>query len=432
MNWKKNLRGSRREMNLGKELVSSVIYSGTMESLINAGYTRQWLTSPASEAVLSGQDKQVYTWLLDYYSKHRTVPKMTVFRGQYPEQSYKLNEDYVPLTELVSLVSGKVTSYQVADIIGKVIDLHHAGRIDDAVSFLKSSSSRLGSERYEGPSGYDIASPNFDLEALLNTELAPGVPLGIDPVDKEFWGFQPGQMITLMGRQKSCKSWMTLNSAYSAWRAGYSVLFFSVEMGEKLLLERLLCLGAHVSPSRMRRGILVNSEKNKVRDFHAEIKDGADSGRFVISRKKTLITLDDIASEVDTYKPHVVYIDGFSFMLDRKTNRMTDDWQANENVAAEMKAYSMEKDIVSFINTQVQEKQYSAAKGVEAKNIQGGTGLLKASDLIIGQDKEGTLVTLSCQMSRFEEFDDVHVDIDFDTMTFSIVSEMENLKDWGM
>lgn len=128
----------------------------------------------------------------------------------------------------------------------------------------------------------------------------------------------------------------------------------------------------------------------------------------------------------------MVYVDGFSFMLDRKTNRMTDDWVANENVSAEMKAFSMDQDIVSFINTQVQEKQYSSAKGVEARNIQGGTGLLKASDLIIGQDKEGQVITLSCQMSRFEEFDDVHVDVDFDTMTFSVISDIEKLKEMGV
>lgn len=419
-------------MNLGKEIISSVIYTGNLSLLVDAGYTRQWLSSPASEAIFTGQDKQVYTWLLDYYTKHRTVPKMAVFRSQYPEPSYKLNQDYIPLGELVSLVHGKVTSYQVADIIGKVIDLHDAGKIDDAVTYLKQSSARLGSDKFEGASGYDIASPEFDLELLLNTELAPGIPFGIEPIDEEFWGFQPGQLITLMGRQKSCKSWMTLNSAYNAWRAGYSVLFFSVEMGEKLLHERLLCLGAHVSPSRMRRGTLVNTEKNKVRDFHRLMQSNADAGRFVISKKKTLITLDDIASEVDIYKPHIVYVDGYSFMLDRKTNRMTDDWVANENVAAEMKAFAMEQDIAAFINTQVQEKQYSSAKGVEAKNIQGGTGLLKASDLVIGLDKEGTLLTLSCQMSRFEDFGDVNVDVDFDTMTFSIINDIEKLKEMGV
>jgi KaiC/GvpD/RAD55 family RecA-like ATPase len=419
-------------MNLGKEIISSVIYSGDISPLVDAGYTRQWLSSPSSEAILSGQDKQVFTWLLDYYAKHRAVPKMAVFRNQYPESTYRLTEDFIPLPELVTLVSGKVTSYQVADIIGKVIDLHDAGKIEDAVTFLKTSTARLGSDKYQGSPGYDISAPGFDLETLLNTELAPGIPFGMDSIDEEFWGFQPGQLITLMGRQKSGKSWMTLNSAYNAWRAGYSVLFFSVEMGEKLLHERLLCLGANVSPSRMRRGTLVNSEKEKVRNFHKLIAQDTDIGRFVISKKKTLITIDDIASEVDVYKPHIVYVDGFSFMLDRKTNRMTDDWQANENVAAELKSFTMEEDIVAFINTQVQEKQYSSAKGVEARNIQGGTGLLKASDLIIGQDKEGSLITLSCQMSRFEEFDDVNLDVDFETMTFSVVNDMEKLKEQGV
>lgn len=418
-------------MNIGLEINSTVLATGMITPFIDCGFNITWLSSPSSSVIFTGQDKQAYEWLLKYYSRHHVVPSLNMFREQFPESSYKLQEKHIPVGELIDLTFDKVSAHQVADLITKVIALHDDKKISEAIALIKSTAGTLSAESISLALGYDITSPDFDLDKLLDTELERGIPFGFEQIDNAYWGFQPGELVTLLGRQKAGKSWQTLRSAYTAWRQGYSILFFSVEMGEALLQQRLLCLGSHVSPSRMRRGVLTPGEKEKVRRFQKELSDGG-QGRFVISRKKTLITLDDIAEEVKKYKPHIVYIDGFSFMVDRRTGRMTDDWQANENVAAELKSFAMENDIVIFVNTQVQEKQYSSAKGIEARSIAGGTGLLKASDYVIGLDKEDDLITLSSQRSRFEDFDDFTVEIDFDTMTFSVVKIDEKMEEKGV
>jgi len=419
-------------MNLGLEIVSSVLATQSITVLTDGGFNSTWLNSPSASVVITGNDKAAYDWLLKYYSRHQVVPSLDIFREQFPESSYKLQKEYIPLAELADLILSKVSSYQVADLITKAIALHDKGDIPEAISFIKSAASSLSPDTVAKSLSYDVTSPDFDIDKLLDTELEKGIPFGFDKVDDIYWGFHPGQLVTLLGRQKSSKTFLTLNSAYNAWLQGYSVLFFSVEMGEMLLQQRLLALGAHVSPSRLRRGHLHPGEKIKVRAFQSQLSG---TSRFIISRKKTLITLDDIAEEVARYRPHIVYVDGFSFMIDRRTGRMTDDWQANENVAAELKSFAMEKDIVVFVNTQVQEKQYAASRGIEARSIAGGTGLLKASDYVIGldkPDKDASIITLSSQRSRFEDFYDFDVDIDFDTMTFSIVSLEDKMEEKGI
>jgi archaellum biogenesis ATPase FlaH len=417
-------------VNLGLEMVSSVLATGDISVFTECGFNTTWLSSPSSMVIFSSdetgsKDKAAYSWLLRHYSRHHSVPTTEMFRAQFPESSYKLQKDYIKPAELIDLVFDRVSSYQVADLITKSIALHDAGKITEAITLIKSTAVTLSPDAVNLSSGYDVTSPDFDIDKLLDTELEKGIPFGFDQVDDIYWGFHPGQLVTLLGRQKASKSWLTLNSAFHAWISGYSVLFFSVEMGEELLQQRLLCLGSGVSPGRMRRGLLYPGEKERVKEFQQTLSSNG-QGRFIISRKKTLITLDDIAEEVSKYKPHIVYIDGFSFMVDRRTGRMTDDWQANENVAAELKSFAMDKDIVVFVNTQVQEKQYNSSRGIEARSIAGGTGLLKASDYVIGldKDKETKIITLSSQRSRFEDFDDFHMDIDFDTMTFSIVEEL--------
>lgn len=418
-------------MNLGNELVSNVIVTGNITAFTDCGLNSIWVTSPSASVILAGNDKAAYDWLLKYYSRHHTVPSPGIFKEQFPEASYKLQKEVIPAGELIDLIFDKISSYQVADLITKAIDLHKENKIAEAIELIKTSSASLSNDVVSHSTGYDITSPDFNIDKLLDTELEKGIPFGFDRIDDVYWGFQPGELVTLLGRQKSGKSWSTLYSAYNAWLAGFTVLFFSVEMGEQLLQQRLLCLGAHVSPSRMRRGVLHPGEKDKVRKFQKELTDNG-QGRFIISRKKTLITIDDISEEVAKYRPHIVYVDGFSFMVDRRTGRMTDDWQANENVAAELKSFSMEKEIRTFVNTQVQEKQYNSSRGIEARSVAGGTGLLKASDYVIGQDKEDNLVTYSSVRSRFEDFYDFNVDIDFDTMTFSVLNPEEKLEEKGI
>lgn len=424
-------------MNIGREIVASVIQDNHLQDLLDAGLTYNWLhgSNTGSEVIFSGIDKQAYSWILEHWKRHHKIPSMSLFRENFPEETYKIPSAIISASELAELAEKKINSYLVADIIGRVIDLHDKNKINDAITLLRSESERISNGiKYRDSKAYDLSDPEFDVDALLNTKLEMGIPLGIDKVDEEFYGFQSGQLISLMGRQKSGKSWLTLNSALQAWKEGYTVLFFSVEMDTHVLRQRLLAMGAHVSPSRMRRGHLTQSDQEKVRAFNRElIKAGQEEEvRFFISKKKSLITVDDIIEEINHYSPHIVYIDGFSFMVDRRTNRMTDDWQANENVAAELKALAMEEQITIFVNTQVQEKQYAAKHGIEARTIAGGTGLLKASDLVIGSDKDGNDITVNCVLSRYEYFDDVVLEVNWDNMLFSAVEPGEKLKEMGV
>lgn len=424
-------------MNIGRELVSAILLGpADIPRILSAGLNKNWLegSGTGSEVIFTGDDKQAYSWLLTHWKRHHKIPALPVFRQHFPEESYRLSDDIISADELIELAEEKINSFLIADLIGRTIDLHDKGEITEAVRLLRSDSERLSNGvKYRQFKADDLSDPEFDLSSLLDRSFEMGVPFGVDKIDEEFYGFHPGQLITLMGRQKSGKSWSTIHSSLDAWKDGYTVLFFSVEMDTDILRQRIYCMGSHVSPSRMRRGRLTPSERKKVEDFHSQfIRDDDEEGRFFISKKKSLITTDDIREEIALYNPNIVYIDGFSFMLDKKTGRMTSDWQANENVADELKSMAMEEEIAVFVNTQVQEKQYVAKHGIEARSIASGTGLLKASDLIIGQDKEGACITYNCVYSRFEYFDTVVAEVDFDHMVFNIVEPGEKLREMGV
>lgn len=417
-------------MNVGYEIINTVLQKGGLTSVLDAGFHASWLNGigTGSNVIFTGTDKQVYQWILKHYNRHHKIPALELFREHYPEETYPLKESHISIDELIEVAADKVNSYLIADLITRTIDFHDEGKIGSAISLIRSEAPRIGTDiKYRPARADDLNDPEFDIEEFLSRSIDMGVPFGIQSIDEDFYGFQPGQLVTLMGRQKAGKTTFTLNSALHAWESGYDVLFFSVEMDLDLLRQRLLCLGAHVSPSRMRRGKLTTADKKRVKDFHEKMTSEGEVS-FLLSKKKSLITLDDIYAEASQYEPHVIYIDGFNFMLDRRTNKTADDWQANESLAAELKTFALERERVVFVNTQVQEKQYHAKFGIEAKTISSGTGLLKASDLVMGADKDSATFkhTINCVMSRHEYFADVVLDIDWDTMTIN-----ELIKDLG-
>lgn len=410
-------------MNIGYEIVNKVLTENTIVPLLDAGFSRGWLegTGTGNEVIFTGIDRQAYSWILSHWKKHKKVPDITLFREHFPVHAYELHNTTTTVDELIELAVEKVNSFLVVELIGKTIDLHDVGDYETAISLLKTESSRLNTGiRYRKARADNLNDGTFDINELLEKDVSPGIPFGIKSIDEEFYGLQPGQLITIMGRQKSGKTTFTLNSALRAWQEGYTALIFSVEMDTDQLRQKLYCLGANVSHSRMRRGRLRDAEKDRLRAFHDELTTD-DDAFLLISKKKALITTEDIRDEIRLYSPQIVYIDGFDFMVDKNTGKMTRDWQANEFVANELKATALEEEVTIVVNTQVQEKQYSPKFGIEARTIAGGTGLLKASDLVIGSDLTDHQHTLNCVLSRYEYFNPVVAEIDWDTMSIYIL-----------
>lgn len=80
-----------------------------------------------------------------------------------------------------------------------------------------------------------------------------GVPTGFYDLDKMTGGFQPGDLVVLAARPGMGKTSLALNIAQNAGvHFGMPVLFFSLEMNDQQLVERMLCSEARVNLKRFR------------------------------------------------------------------------------------------------------------------------------------------------------------------------------------
>jgi replicative DNA helicase len=82
-----------------------------------------------------------------------------------------------------------------------------------------------------------------------------GLTAGFHDIDAMTTGFQPGNFIIIAARPGMGKSSFALNMAVAAAReAGEPIAFFSLEMSNNELIQRLICAEARISMNDMRRG----------------------------------------------------------------------------------------------------------------------------------------------------------------------------------
>ncbi|MBI5844975.1 MAG: replicative DNA helicase [Deltaproteobacteria bacterium] len=93
-----------------------------------------------------------------------------------------------------------------------------------------------------------------------------GVPTPFPDMDRKTSGFQPGALIILAARPGMGKTALALNFASHAAKKGEPVLFFSLEMSNDQLVERVLCAEARVNAWNVRGGYLNNDDYGRLRD----------------------------------------------------------------------------------------------------------------------------------------------------------------------
>jgi len=114
----------------------------------------------------------------------------------------------------------------------------------------------------------DLASPHEPGGVIT------GVPSGFPDLDTLTGGFQPGNLILLAGRPGMGKTALALTIArHAAIDYGRSVLFFSAEMSQDELTQRLVALEARLDLSRVWKRALIEEERVRIIEVSGKIID---------------------------------------------------------------------------------------------------------------------------------------------------------------
>ncbi len=415
-------------MNIARLLVTKIVDEQKIKPALHAGYTKAWLKDPDTKAIFDGVDRGAYSFILDHYKKYSEVPDREQIHEDF-DPSYEFEETDRSMLWLLDQVE-KLFIRGVTDLaIGEFLDHFEGNDIQGAVNVARELIRRVENVGRTDNSSITLNEVAEDIWAFLDREKAKGINMGIPIIEDVFGGMRPGQLITFLGRNKGMKTWMLIRLAIEAWKQEASSIFFSVELSEEQIQERLFAALAEVSYARMRKQSLTGSERKLIEQAANVLKE--DGVRITIERDMLQFTVEDIRRAIETHRPDIVFIDGFYFMRDIETGKTAINWEAHENLAADLKRLAEEMGVCIVTTTQVQEKQHNEKAGVTGATMAGGTGLIKASDLVMGVDKpdpRSCIQHLPMIANREGEPTDTAVKWDFETMTFEEV-KVEAIED---
>jgi DnaB-like helicase C terminal domain len=433
-------------MNIGREIVACALRTGTLKPFIDAGVTGEWLTDQVDlsrAAVFGADDVTAYHTLLRHWNGHGKLPSLDMFRLSHPDVSYRLPDtSYTPdeLTE-VFLEDRKryltqMSSIEIAELVG-------AGDSDGALALMEQAARVIRASRRSGGIAMVWDAIQYDADGRIKRKTEPGVALGIPEVDDRFAGFQNGNLITLLGRAKAGKTSFLIKSALQAFLGGdriaRRVMIVTVEISADSVGDRLDAFGAGINMLDYASGRLANPankfQADKLRTFRRDKVEGYGGGNMYIIQPAGAYTVTDLEYDIDQYQPDVVYVDGFYFLVDRLTGKNGGAWEGHDNIARELKELAMRRDIPVITSHQVREKQLTGKKGagIDDGAMMGGTGLIMASDMVIGIDADDNpddrekIHTISCTRSRTGYFRSVKGTWDWKTSAFTVRAEPESI-----
>ncbi len=101
-----------------------------------------------------------------------------------------------------------------------------------------------------------------------------GVPTGFEKLDILTTGFHPGELIILAARPSMGKTSLALDIARNAAQSNFTVAFFSLEMGIKQIVLRILSAVSKVEYRKLRTGYFsIENEYREIENATVELKN---------------------------------------------------------------------------------------------------------------------------------------------------------------
>jgi len=172
------------------------------------------------------------------------------------------------------------------------------------------------------------------LDRKNNPDKYKGVKCGLSIID-DLGGFLPGECVLIGAGTGGGKSVALLNFAYSAWKGGYNVAYFSLEMPKPQVEKRFDCRHTLVDYQRLKHGKLTPEEEGLYQDGLRKLVSQTNLF-YVIDIPRTCTPLA-VESKLATLPHHfdLVVVDYQGLMIPNK--RSENDWESQGQVTAELR-----------------------------------------------------------------------------------------------
>lgn len=388
------------------------------------------ITSEVEKSLILYEDE--YSFIKEYYNDYRMVPPRDVFIDKFPNFE-KLNTDGA-----IEFYIEKVYEYKARNVLAQLLTEGASGLRENGpyavIQALTRELSQLG-RTTRMVRDLDLVANS---EERLNTfrerldirktgRKTLGVPTGINTIDEAFGGWMKSDFIVVAGWTGSLKSWLSLYMALNAWKEGYRVLYFSLEMsGEQLGYRMDTLLGAgqfsHTALSFGLEDVTYDHYKNWLGTVMH------DKHPFVVVSNEDLdeINQDTVRAKIDQWKPDLVVLDYIA--LFDEAGGTTGETEKTKILSKAFKRTAIKTGVPIICITGVtQDKKDLGESAPELADLAWSKQLAYDSDLTITLCKSGDILEVVSKKTRRGRDFRVWLKWDID---HGVVEEMGRRNEW--
>jgi replicative DNA helicase len=218
-----------------------------------------------------------------------------------------------------------------------------------------------------------------------------GIQFGWPYLDAMTGGLMGGDVVSMVGRPASGKTWMVLYVALNAWLHGKVVLFVSMEMRPLLLMQRIAALDTSIPVGHFKHATLGTIHKKHMTDV---FKGNKEKQPFWVVDGALSATPNDLSLYARQLGADVVVVDGAYLM--KSANPKLQRWERVTENAERIKGDIAEAlDIPTIISYQFNReatKKKVGAPGVEDIAYTDAIGQL--SSVVLGLMQEDNITTV--------------------------------------
>lgn len=404
-------------MSVGIGLLKSLYADGveSFTSLYNKGITAD---------SFSGDEQVLFTYIERFYLDYGTLPSVSTVTGNTGVTIDWDNLPEEPLLYWVDKVRDRqalADAAQYCDRLRTVLAHGNITEVRDAVSsgYLQMEESRtMHSVKLLSEIATDVVEDHNQIQQC--TKL-PGIPFAFPFLNLVSGGMMGGDLITIVGRPGTAKSYFLLNDALHAHNAGYRAMFFSMEMPLLQCGRRIISLRSKVNYARLRLGRVSYFGIDKIRQ---EMEAMNNEVPFHLVSGGIFGTIDKFYLQVKHYRPDIVFLDGAYLLRPKGADNKGKGWEKASNVLENLKHIALAENIPIVLSYQFNRTAPGTLEGIATTAV-----VAQLSSIVLSTEhEEGDDLSnmrpiqykvIKVMKGREGETGKIRVELDFGTMNFA-------------
>jgi replicative DNA helicase len=285
----------------------------------------EWHRAKLSDALFQGQEKKVHEWVHKHVQAYHALPQLETLYAAWPDTKEVQTPE--PVKYYLTKVENKYFHglINTANLESQAILKHNQDDFALAQLVMQGALDTITAQKYRTK----IVDAGLEGVKMVATEY--GSPIPTENVSEFGWEYLdaagpvlPGDVVSIVGRPASGKSFMMLYTAIYNWKAGRNTLFVSMEMSPLPIMQRVAAMYAHTNITQLKSGGYSNvgPGQGEYGKFKAGLmgmtKEGA---KLYVVDGNLAADVEDVYTLAQQLKCKVVIIDG-AYLLRHKNPKL--------------------------------------------------------------------------------------------------------------